>query len=104
MGTEFEWPWQYSFPPFFTIQPIVKTKEQQLASWRNLICDYHQYHRKWEVDGAVFENGKISRRLSPAAQRVVLQDLCDQVMGSDLWSSRGFSDNHVENLLKIFWD
>jgi len=96
MGADYEWPWQYEFPPFFTIQPIPKTKEQQLISWRNLICDYHKTNRIWEVDttSAVFNNKKISRQLSPAAIRVVLQSLCDEgqgVMNGDrcfiLWNS-----------------
>ncbi|KAG8041928.1 hypothetical protein G9C98_007232 [Cotesia typhae] len=31
--SEIEWPWQYSFPPFFTLQPHAETKEKQLSAW-----------------------------------------------------------------------
>ncbi|KAL1416444.1 hypothetical protein MTO96_000725 [Rhipicephalus appendiculatus] len=32
MTTDFEWPWQYGFPPFFTLQPTLATREKQLEA------------------------------------------------------------------------
>lgn len=83
MGTEFQFPWQYNFPPFFTIQPVAATREQQLTSWRNLITSYHQSNVKWELDvtGCLFSNPSISRSLTPAAVRTVIQSLVAEGQG-----------------------
>ena len=35
----------YNFPPFFTIQPVLETREKQLALWRQLILDYHTFQK-----------------------------------------------------------
>jgi hypothetical protein len=37
-----EWPWQYSFPPFFTLQPHAPTREKQLEAWKHLVLSYCQ--------------------------------------------------------------
>ena len=37
----FQFPEFYSFPPFFTIQPVLASREKQLALWRELILRYH---------------------------------------------------------------
>ena len=33
----------YHFPPFFTIQPVLSTREKQLGQWRELILKYREY-------------------------------------------------------------
>mmetsp|Transcript_2724 Transcript_2724/g.4207 ORF Transcript_2724/g.4207 Transcript_2724/m.4207 type:complete len:102 (+) Transcript_2724:423-728(+) len=33
----------YYFPPFFTIQPVLSTREKQLGQWRELILKYREY-------------------------------------------------------------
>ncbi len=35
-------PWQHSFPPFFTLQPHRETRAKQLAAWRSIVLDYCQ--------------------------------------------------------------
>eukprot|EP00055_Hartaetosiga_balthica_P014565 m.80528 g.80528 ORF g.80528 m.80528 type:complete len:178 (-) comp8623_c1_seq1:251-784(-) len=42
--SSFEWPWQYRFPPFFTIQPQEETREKQLEAWKTLILHYGKEH------------------------------------------------------------
>ena len=37
-----EWPWQYSFPPFFTLQPHKDTRDKQIEAWRHLVLNYCQ--------------------------------------------------------------
>ena len=32
----------YHFPPFFTIQPVLSTREKQLGQWRELILKYRE--------------------------------------------------------------
>ena len=50
MSSVFEWPWQYSFPPFFTIQPNSDTREKQLEAWCNLVLSYCKYTRDYVLD------------------------------------------------------
>ena len=37
-----DWPWQYSFPPFFTLQPHAPTREKQIQAWKYLVISYCQ--------------------------------------------------------------
>jgi hypothetical protein len=38
----FQLPDLYNFPPFFTIQPVLITREKQLEQWRDLILKYRE--------------------------------------------------------------
>ena len=66
---EFKFPWQYSFPPFFTLQPHAETRAKQLSAWRSLVLDYCQHGGIAAVDVAdlarspLFRNDAIGRRL-----------------------------------------
>ncbi|ETN62997.1 vacuolar protein sorting-associated protein 25 [Anopheles darlingi] len=63
----FEWPWQYSFPPFFTVQVQARTKEIQLETWKDLVRNYQRHQRQALVDitedTPLFVNDAISRKL-----------------------------------------
>ncbi|PWA21548.1 hypothetical protein CCH79_00003287, partial [Gambusia affinis] len=65
----FEWPWQYNFPPFFTLQPNVDTRQKQLAAWCSLVLSYCRHHKLYTVDvmeaqeSPVFNNKKIESNL-----------------------------------------
>ena len=65
-----EWPWLYDFPPFFTLQPHLETRQKQLSVWKQLILDYHRYHKKYtfEINQALssrlFNNRTINRKLN----------------------------------------
>lgn len=37
-----ELPEYYSFPPFFTLQPVTQTRKYQLRLWKELILRWHQ--------------------------------------------------------------
>uniref|UniRef100_A0AAZ3SP62 Vacuolar protein-sorting-associated protein 25 n=1 Tax=Oncorhynchus tshawytscha TaxID=74940 RepID=A0AAZ3SP62_ONCTS len=45
----FEWPWQYNFPPFFTLQPNVDTRQKQLAAWCSLALSYCRHHKLYTL-------------------------------------------------------
>lgn len=73
---EIQWPWQYSFPPFFTLawclnnfilfaifnhsfsygvsmfrlQPNVETRKKQLDAWRTLLLDYCRAQKICVID------------------------------------------------------
>jgi len=78
---EFQFPWQYTFPPFFTLQPHAETRAKQLSAWRSLVLDYCQHGGIVAVDVAhlarspLFRNDAIGRRLDDKAVAVVLDDL-----------------------------
>lgn len=65
-----EWPWQYEFPPFFTMQPNDETRRKQLDAWCDLILDYCKLKRMFQLDLAesqksdLFHNKKIDRKCS----------------------------------------
>lgn len=50
MGEKFQWPWQYSFPPFFTIQPNSDTRQKQLEAWCALVLNYHKSQKLYILD------------------------------------------------------
>ncbi|KAM9772866.1 vacuolar protein-sorting-associated protein 25 [Syngnathus typhle] len=77
----FEWPWQYNFPPFFTLQPNVDTRQKQLAAWCSLALAYYRHQKLYTLDvmeaqeSPVFNNRKIKRKLSVEAIQVVFEEL-----------------------------
>ncbi|KAF6202515.1 hypothetical protein GE061_002911 [Apolygus lucorum] len=70
MTTFEDWPWQYSFPPFFTVQPNLQTRKIQLAAWCDLVLKYHKANNLYVLDireaqgSPLFHNVDISRKLS----------------------------------------
>uniref|UniRef100_A0A915HF46 Vacuolar protein-sorting-associated protein 25 n=1 Tax=Romanomermis culicivorax TaxID=13658 RepID=A0A915HF46_ROMCU len=68
--TEFEFPWQYQFPPFFTLQPNANTRQKQLECWSSFILEYCQVFKIYELDmleaqqSPIFSNDSINRKLS----------------------------------------
>lgn len=51
-GSE-ELPEYYSFPPFFTLQPVTQTRKYQLRLWKELILRWHQVRACRSMDGWV---------------------------------------------------
>jgi len=96
-----DWPWQYSFPPFFTIQPHSATRDKQLEAWRHLVLNYCQVHTISVLDLAdagdlpLFHNATISRRLPAEAILTVLEDLAQH--GNLEWTDKSKRRGH------IFW-
>lgn len=80
----FTWPWEYQFPPFFTIQPNLETRKAQLESWRSLILDFCQHHgihqlhiRDW-LNKPPFCNETIDRRLSLESIKIIVNSLVEK--------------------------
>lgn len=69
LSQSFQWPWQYHFPPFFTIQPNSDTRAKQLEAWCALVLAYHRASRSYILDvneaqsSPLFYNEKINRIL-----------------------------------------
>ncbi|XP_055378232.1 vacuolar protein-sorting-associated protein 25 [Condylostylus longicornis] len=75
----FDWPWEYNFPPFFTLQPHAETKDQQISVWSNLILKYHKHKNQSQLnvndDNELFHNEKLNRKLKIDARQVILETL-----------------------------
>ena len=73
-----EWPWQYSFPPFFTLQPNEDTRRKQLDAWSDLVLAYCKRNRIYQLDlvehesSELFNNKKIERKCSLELMRAVV--------------------------------
>lgn len=88
----------YSFPPFFTIQKTLSSREKQLALWRELILRYHTEHKIPQLvvhDCPLWKNPDLPRQLTPADVRVVMDDFVSHGHGE--WQD----DNHT--VCRILW-
>nr|XP_033775310.1 vacuolar protein-sorting-associated protein 25 [Geotrypetes seraphini] len=75
------WPWQYDFPPFFTLQPNVDTRQKQLTAWCSLVLAFCRHNKLYILnvmetqESPLFNNKKIQRKLSLEAIQVILEEL-----------------------------
>lgn len=98
---EISWPWQYNFPPFFTIQPHSETKAKQLEAWQTLITDYLKATKQSTIDireshsSPLFHNAEISRKLSQEAILTILEDMSKNGRAAPIDKSK--------NLWEIYW-
>jgi len=78
------WPWQYSFPPFFTLQPHKPTRDKQVQAWKHLVITYCQTNSISTLDLAetgdspLFYNSTIDRRLSQEE----IREICECLLSS----------------------
>ncbi|XP_015123747.1 vacuolar protein-sorting-associated protein 25 [Diachasma alloeum] len=91
---EIEWPWQYSFPPFFTLQPHSETKEKQLSAWTSLVLEFYKATKQSVLDvreihaTPLFNNAGIKRKLSADAVQLILDNLSKSGNASPLDKSK----------------
>ncbi|EDW02097.1 vacuolar protein-sorting-associated protein 25 [Drosophila grimshawi] len=77
---EFQWPWEYTFPPFFTLQPHEETRQKQFKVWTDLFLKYLKHNNKFTLGindqtSPLFCNESINRRLSPEFIQLILEQL-----------------------------
>lgn len=78
---EIDWPWQYSFPPFFTLQPHPETRAKQVQAWKTLILEYCKKSKLYVVDVReannipLFNNSSINRKLDHSVIVSILSEL-----------------------------
>jgi len=78
------WPWEYSFPPFFTLQPHAPTRQKQIQAWKHLTIAYCQANTISDLDLAeagnlpLFYNQEIGRRLTQDE----IREICDNLESS----------------------
>lgn len=103
-ASDFQWPWQYSFPPFFTLQPNTDTRQKQIEAWCSLILAYCRHHNIFVLDLPsaqskslpLFHNQDIERRLSSDALKAVFDQLHSR--GQCEWL-----DGKIKNSSLIYW-
>ncbi|XP_032528771.2 vacuolar protein-sorting-associated protein 25-like isoform X2 [Danaus plexippus] len=98
---EVSWPWQYNFPPFFTIQPHSETRSKQLQAWQELISEYLKATKQSTIDvresqnSPLFNNTAINRKLSPEAVLTVLEDMAKSGKAAPIDKSK--------NVWEVYW-
>jgi len=96
---EFVPPPLYSFPPFFTLQPVDSTRSSQLESWRQLLLAYCAHHKQAIIVLAswpLFENATLSRRLSPEGIAAVAETAI-------IHKCAEWADPATRTSLRVFW-
>lgn len=98
---EFDFPFFWSFPPYFTLQPVEETRRKQIALWCELILRWCKHQKVYRLntdvaeDTALFANQQINRSLNSEARTTVLHVLVKQ--GNGLWLSKS------QNQCLILW-
>ncbi|XP_060523953.1 vacuolar protein-sorting-associated protein 25 [Cylas formicarius] len=96
-----EWPWQYNFPPFFTLQPHPETRAKQVATWKHLILEYCQKYRLYIIDIReashiqLFNNTNINRKLETSVIASILLELQK--------SGNAIPIDKAKNRWEIYW-
>ncbi|KAG5175912.1 ESCRT-II complex subunit-domain-containing protein [Tribonema minus] len=96
---DFQVPEFYSFPPFFTLQPVLATREKQLKLWCDMVLAYHKARKAYAFawrDWPLWENRAINRRLDEAGAQAVVAELVRT--GHAEWQDSG------KTSLSLFWD
>ena len=68
----------WSFKPFFTIQPVLETREKQLLLWKTIIINYCQYNKINHINPTnfpMFKNSLLNRELSNEGIQIVINKL-----------------------------
>ncbi|KAL4920237.1 ESCRT-II complex subunit-domain-containing protein [Aspergillus aurantiobrunneus] len=74
----FPFPAEYTFPPFFSLQPNADTRTVQLQRWSHLIQSWCRHHRLYKIslveaiDSPLFRNSQLGKWLSLRDARTVL--------------------------------
>ena len=103
----FQFPDFYHFPPFFTIQPVLNTREKQFALWRDLILRYHT-EKKLKImklyDCPLWKNNTIHRQLDENDILFIVEDFVRH--GNGEWVNENNDDNKNNNRkthIRILW-
>lgn len=89
----------YSFPPFFTLQTVLTTREKQLALWRELLLTYHQAHKMSTLvvhDCPLWRNPHLPRQLSTQDIGIIMDDFVAHGHGE-------WQDSSTKTVCRILW-
>lgn len=75
----FEFPDFFSYPPYFTLQPVKETRDRQAGLWGSLILAYCKHQKHFVIhldqDHPLFHNASINRKLDSEAKKAFLSEL-----------------------------
>ncbi|ORZ34404.1 ESCRT-II complex subunit-domain-containing protein [Catenaria anguillulae PL171] len=83
----------YSFPPFFTLQPHLPSRDRQMAAWTDLIRAYCAHHKLYRLDLNVslsldlFANAGINRSVSREMAAAIFRECVKSGLAE--WSATG---------------
>ncbi|KAI5057281.1 hypothetical protein GOP47_0027296 [Adiantum capillus-veneris] len=82
MEEEFQWPYFFHYPPYFTLQPVKDTRDKQIQVWKELILKYCKHFKvfilHFEDDIPLFFNASIDRKLTYEARQLFLGALVSE--------------------------
>ncbi|KAG6509836.1 hypothetical protein ZIOFF_027843 [Zingiber officinale] len=88
---DFKLPQFFNYLPFFTLQPVKETRDNQVKLWKELILGYCRSQRIFviglEEDLPLFSNPVIERSLSHEAREVFLSAMVNE--GRAEWMDKG---------------
>mmetsp|Transcript_21634 Transcript_21634/g.38564 ORF Transcript_21634/g.38564 Transcript_21634/m.38564 type:complete len:176 (-) Transcript_21634:86-613(-) len=96
-----ELPKFWSYPPYFTLQPVAETREKQISLWHDLILSYCKRHKIYVIPSnaaenfPLFENKDISRRLN--------QDAISTILGAAVTAGKAEWVNSAQQNCIIYW-
>mmetsp|Transcript_10924 Transcript_10924/g.17793 ORF Transcript_10924/g.17793 Transcript_10924/m.17793 type:complete len:185 (+) Transcript_10924:69-623(+) len=88
----------WSFRPFFTLQPVVSTRDKQLKLWKELIlqfCIQNNLHRLIPSSFPYFKNASLDRELSSEGIHAVISYIIRS--GNAEW------EDSAQTSLRIIW-
>eukprot|EP00798_Chlamydomonas_sp_ICE-L_P009810 gene9810-7698_t len=84
---DFAYPFFFSYPPYFTLQPVKDTRDKQSGSWGQLVLSWCRAKKVYIIcvdeETPIFHNPSINRKLTPDARFAFLDDLVS--IGSAEW-------------------
>lgn len=102
-SSSFRFPEVYHFPPFFTLQPVLATRDKQLELWRALIVQYAEQHQIKTLsihdDTTLWRNAAIQRQLSVDA----IQAIGDHVVAQGYGEWLRTEGSESKTTLRVFW-
>lgn len=103
-STPFTFPKSHNYPPFFTPQPTLQTRQAQLTRWSTLIQRYSRHHRRFTLslvdalDSELFHNATLKKRLSLNDARAIID-----FMASPAGDHRAEWMSPEKNAVWIWW-
>ncbi|XP_055917245.1 vacuolar protein-sorting-associated protein 25 [Eupeodes corollae] len=74
----YELPWEYSFPPFYTLQHHEETKKRQISVWADIVLKYYKStnNNKLSIStSTLFKNDSIGRKVSDELALQIFESL-----------------------------
>ncbi|XP_066144068.1 vacuolar protein-sorting-associated protein 25 isoform X1 [Euwallacea fornicatus] len=99
--TDMNWPWQYNFPPFFTLQPHPETRSKQVQAWKALILDYCKRCKLYLID--VREASNISLFNNTTINRKLQQDVIISLLGELQKLGHAAPVDKAKHRWEIYW-